>query len=119
MHLGVEVAKVMYVPAERNILSAVDKPSNMLGWPATLSSFLEEFEKSKRSLINLELPLRSKLQYEYDRLNDISWIAGADYRIRLTDAASGYQSLVPMCLVTACLILLQKRLPGTSMCLTS
>lgn len=100
---GVEVAKVMYVPAERNILSAVDKPSNMSGWPATLSSFLEEFEKSKRSLISMELPLRSNLRYEYDRLNDISWIAGADYRIHLTDAASGYQSLVPMCLVTACL----------------
>lgn len=100
---GVEVAKVMYVPAERNILSAVDKPSNMSGWPATLSSFLEEFEKSKRSIINMELPLRSNLQYEYDRLNDISWIAGTDYRVHLTDAASGYQSLVPMCIVTACL----------------
>lgn len=98
---GVEVAKVMYVPAERNILSAVDKPSNMTGWPATLSSFLEEFEKSKRNQASLDLPLHTDIRFEYDRLNDISWLVEDGYKVRLTDAASGYQSLVPMCLVTA------------------
>lgn len=98
---GVEVVKVMYVPAERNILSAVDKPSNMKGWPKPLSTFLEELEQSKLKFKMLELPQHAGMRFEYDRLNEISWVVGADYKVRLTEASSGYQSLVPMCLVTA------------------
>lgn len=97
---AVEVPKVMYVPAERNILSAVAKPSNIKGWPEALSSFLEEFEKGKLRMNGVRLPVQEAVRFEYDRLNEIGWIAGADYRVRLTAAASGFQSLVPLCLVT-------------------
>lgn len=98
---GVEVVKVMYVPAERNILSAVDKPSNMKGWPKSLSAFLEELEQSKLKFKTMALPQHTSMSFEYDRLNEISWVVGTNYKIRLTEASSGYQSLVPMCLVTA------------------
>lgn len=100
---GVEVVKVMYIPAERNILSAVDKPSSIKGLPEPLSAFLEELEQSKLKLKTMTLPLHTGVRFEYDRLNDISWVVGTDYKVRLTEASSGYQSLVPMCLVTACL----------------
>ena len=64
---------------------------------------LEELEQSKLKLKTMTLPLHTGVRFEYDRLNDISWVVGTDYKVRLTEASSGYQSLVPMCLVTACL----------------
>lgn len=94
------IYKVMYVPAERNILSVLNKPSNMKEWPKALSSFLEAFEESKQSNKTYSIPLHDTPNFEYDKLNNISWIKGVDYRIRLTDASSGFQSLVPLCLVT-------------------
>lgn len=94
------IYKVMYVPAERNILSVLNKPSNMKEWPKALASFLEAFEESKLNNKTYDLPIYDAPYFEYDKLNNISWIKGSNYRIRLTDASSGYQSLVPLCLVT-------------------
>ena len=94
------IYKVMYVPAERNILSVLNKPSNMKEWPKTLASFLETFEESKLNNKTYDLPIHDAPHFEYDKLNNISWIKGSNYRIRLTDSSSGYQSLVPLCLVT-------------------
>ena len=94
------IYKVMYVPAERNILSVLNKPTNIKEWPKTLASFLEAFEESKQHNKAYTLPMHDAPNFEYDKLNNISWIKGTNYRIRLTDASSGYQSLVPLCLVT-------------------
>ncbi len=92
--------KVMYVPAERNILSVMDRASKAKGWPDSLASFLDVLEESKQKYKELPLPLHSSLHFEYDNLDKISWLKGKDYKVRLTDASSGYQSLVPLCLVT-------------------
>lgn len=97
----IKVSKVMYMPAERNIISALDNPLVMNGWPKSLNSFITEYESAKFRLQELSLPLSgNKVTYRYDRLNKISWIEGPGYKVRLTDASSGYQSVVPICLVT-------------------
>lgn len=102
VHIGAteRLYKVMYIPAERNILSVMNKPAKITGWPESLDSFLDILEESKRRYKDLLLPIHSSLHFEYDSLNRISWIRGENYRVRLTDASSGYQSLVPLCLVT-------------------
>lgn len=96
---ALDVAKVMYVPAERNFLSTLDNPRLMKGFPEALDSFLEEFENAKADYPNYVLPLHN-MAFEYDRQNKISWLKGNNYRLHLTDASSGYQSLLPLCLVT-------------------
>jgi predicted ATPase len=97
---GYAFPKIMYVPAERNFLSAVDKPTSLKKLPSTLYTFLDEFEDAKNELKGrLTLPI-GNVQFEYDKSNKIASIVGEDYKIRLTEAASGFQSFAPLYLVS-------------------
>lgn len=97
---GYLVPKIMYVPAERNFVSAVDKPSSLKKLPSTLYTFLDEFENAKQNLKEgLPLPI-SNTSFEYDKLNKISHIKGNDFKVRLSEASSGFQAFVPLFLVT-------------------
>lgn len=94
------VAKVMYVPAERNFLSTVDNTSKLKELPQSLQTFLEEFENAKEALkTGYNFPF-SEVQFEYDSFNKVSWVKGVDYKIRLSAASSGYQSVLPLVLVS-------------------
>ncbi len=92
--------KIMYVPAERNFLSLVDNPEKLKQLPSPLYTFLEEFEKSKREdhgAINLPI---NNISFEYQKQNKISYIKGENYKIKLSEASSGIQSLLPVYLVS-------------------
>ena len=90
----------MYVPAERNFLSAVDKPSTLKGLPSTLYTFLEEFENARREIKeSIELPI-GDVKFSHQTLNNISWVEGQGFKVRLSESSSGFQSFVPMFLVT-------------------
>lgn len=92
--------KIMYVPAERNFVSTVDRPDLVKRLPLPLYTFLEEYEYSKQNLSEtINLPI-GNLKFEYRKSNKKSWLIGDDYRIDLLEASSGYQSLVPLFLVT-------------------
>ena len=94
------VPKVMYVPAERNFLSAVSQPEKLKYLPKTLYTFLEEFERSKRELSgSLNLPINN-LRYTYDKKKGESKIIGQDYDLPLYEASSGIQSSIPLYLVS-------------------
>lgn len=92
--------KIMYVPAERNFVSTVDRPDLIKRLPLPLYTFLEEYEYAKTNLNELvKLPI-GNLTFEYRKQNKKSWLIGADYKIELLEASSGFQSLVPLYLVT-------------------
>lgn len=92
--------KIMYVPAERNFVSAVDKPSLLKKLPLTLYTFLDEFEDAKQNLgKDLDLPINNA-KFEYRKQSKVSWIVGEDYEVKLSEASSGLQSFVPLFLVT-------------------
>ena len=94
------VPKIMYVPAERNFLSAVKQPEKLKGLPQSLYDFWIELERSQRDLSkNLTLPV-SNVEFQFDKLNKTSNIIGNDYKIKLSEASSGFQSLVPLFLVS-------------------
>ena len=100
MEVG-EVAKVMYVPSERNYLSTMGNVSGLKSLPESLYTFKEEFDSACRHYYaGLNLPIEN-VRYEYDRLNNISWLIGKDYKVRLTDASSGFQAVTPLLLVTS------------------
>ena len=59
-----------------------------------------EFDKAKNSFKSgYKLPFNDS-DFEYDALNKIPWIKGRDYKIRLSAASSGYQSVLPLSMVT-------------------
>ncbi len=94
------VPKIMYVPAERSFLSAVKQPEKLKGLSKSLYTFLEELERSQQELSSsLQLPI-GDAQFEFDKLNKTSNIIGNDYKIKLSEASSGFQSLVPLFLVS-------------------
>ena len=95
------VPKIVYIPAERNFLSAISDAFNVKGLPGNLFSFAERLRKAQNQLNGekLQLPI-GDYEYQYDDNIDISFIAGNDYQINLTDASSGLQSFIPLYLVS-------------------
>ena len=99
---GYVLPKIMYSPAERTFLSVVDRPDKLRGLPKTLYTFNDEFDAAKNLYAEgLQLPINN-VSFEYDRLNKISHIVGEDrsFKLRLSEASSGFQSAVPLYLVT-------------------
>ncbi|QUG75347.1 AAA family ATPase [Erwinia sp. E602] len=92
--------QVMYVPAERNFISYVRSPGELKLSSESLKEFLSAFEQAKQSLRKaVRLPINNS-EIEYDRLNDVVNLKGPDHKLRLTDASSGFQSFVPLYLVS-------------------
>ncbi|MDE6542382.1 MAG: ATP-binding protein, partial [Muribaculaceae bacterium] len=94
------MVKVMYVPSERNYLSSLGNIGALKSLPASLHTFKDEYDMARRHFSN-GLPLSiENVRFEFDRLNNISWLIGSDYKVRLTDASSGFQAITPLLLVT-------------------
>ncbi len=92
--------QIMYVPAERNFIAYVKSPKELKLSSDSLKEFLTEFDNAKDSMKgSVKLPINN-VDIEYDKLNDIVNIKGKDYKVRLTESSSGFQSLVPLFIVT-------------------
>jgi predicted ATPase len=92
--------KIMYVPAERNFVSSVERPDLIKRLPLPLYTFLDEYEDAKQNLTEgIKLPV-GDISFEYKKQNKKSWITGDDFKIELLEASSGYQSVVPLFIVT-------------------
>jgi predicted ATPase len=92
--------QIMYVPAERNFISYVKTPKELKFSSASLKEFLTEFDNAKEDLKGLlQLPINN-IEIEYDKLNDTLNLKGDSYKVKLTESSSGFQSFVPLYLVT-------------------
>lgn len=92
--------QIMYVPAERNFIAYVKTPKELKLSSASLKEFLTEFDNAKEDLKGLlTLPV-NKTEIEYDKLNNTLNLKGEGYKLKLTEASSGFQSLVPLYLVS-------------------
>lgn len=96
--------KITYYPAERNFVSSVKKSKGNLNlklWSQSLQEFKETFQEAKENFKEKEtLPLPiGDVAIEYNKLNDILYVKGTDYKIQLSDSASGYQSFIPLFVV--------------------
>ena len=99
-HQGYALPQVMYVPAERNFISYVRNPRELKLSSGSLKEFLTAFDEAKDSLRGaLKLPINDS-EIEYDKLNDVLNLKGPGHKLRLTDASSGFQSFVPVYLVS-------------------
>jgi predicted ATPase len=93
------IPKIMYIPAERNFISAIESPETIKGLPKPLYTFLGEFEKAKKSIIKSDMPING-IKFDYDKTRNISYISGENYKIPLLNASSGIQSATPLYLVS-------------------
>lgn len=92
--------KIMYVPAERNFLSVVDRPDKLKELPLPLFTFLDEYDRARNVFWEgLVLPINNA-KFQYDRQHKIARIVDDGYELRLSEASSGFQSTVPLFLVT-------------------
>ncbi len=92
--------KIMYVPAERNFISSMDRPDMVKRLPLPLYTFLDEYEEAKRSIGDeIDLPV-GNVKFTYRKQNKKSMLEGKDFKIELLEASSGFQSLVPLFIVT-------------------
>ncbi|MCX6278120.1 MAG: AAA family ATPase [Bacteroidetes bacterium] len=92
--------QIMYVPAERNFIANVRTPKALKLISPSLSEFVTEFDNSRDEIREpMLLPINDAF-VEYNKLNDVVYIKGNDYRIKLTESSSGFQSLVPLFLVS-------------------
>lgn len=97
---GLNVPKVMYVPAERNFVSAVVQPEKLRYLPLTLYTFLEEFIRSNEEMDGaVKLPIND-LEYRFDKKKRSFKLQGDQYEILLSEASSGLQSAIPLYLVS-------------------
>ena len=66
-----------------------------------MQEFKEIFQEAKTNLKDrksINLPIEGA-SIEYNQVNDILYVKGDDYKIPLSDSASGFQSVVPMYVV--------------------
>jgi predicted ATPase len=92
--------QIMYVPAERNFITYVKTPKELKLSSESLKEFLTEFDNAKNEMKGLmKLPIND-VDLEYDKLNDTLNLKGEGYKVKLTEASSGFQSLVPLYLVS-------------------
>jgi predicted ATPase len=92
--------QIMYMPAERNFISYVKSAKELKIASESLKEFLTEFDNAKNEMTGVQnLPIAG-VDLEYDKLNDTLNIKGEGYKVKLTEASSGFQSLVPLFLVS-------------------
>lgn len=95
------VPKIMYVPAERNFLTVVKNAYGIKNLPDTLYTFAEELQKGQLDLKDkkLDLPIGG-MKFRFNQNDETSYLIGEDFELDMTETSSGYQSFVPLYLVT-------------------
>ena len=93
--------QICYIPAERNLLLAIERAEKIRKLPPALEDLLADYLKAlQSSSLPKSLPVEGSLSVSYDKLNRVSWLHGAGFRVRANEAASGFQSLIPLLFVT-------------------
>jgi len=97
---GYALPQIMYVPAERNIIN-IEGVGKLKGISGALSDFISEYSSHASDAMKepIELPING-IKAEYDKTEKTMFLRGSEYKIRLSEAASGFQSLVPLFLVS-------------------
>jgi predicted ATPase len=91
---------IIYIPSERNIIPVASNAGKLKDIPGALIDFISEYT---RALNKLQEPIRlpiSDVFVEYNKSKNAVLIKGNDYDIKLQDTASGFQSMVPLYLVS-------------------
>ena len=98
----ISISEPLYIPAERNLLSMVGESvfgllSNNVSIAAAVKEFGAEFEAARKQLKQLKVGFLSA-EYKYADNNNILTLENGT-EIKLEQASSGFQSIIPLLLV--------------------
>ncbi|WP_294296258.1 ATP-binding protein [uncultured Chryseobacterium sp.] len=100
LNTSYQLPQIMYVPAERNFISYVRTAKELKLASDALNEFLTEFDHAKKTINNaLNFPINNLL-VSYDEYLDVVNLIGKDYKILLSESSSGFQSSVPLFMVS-------------------
>jgi len=93
--------KIMYVPAERNLLTYIKGAEELKLSSEALQEFSTEYYNAVQEINGnaILLPINDT-EIRYDKRSDELYLKSNDYRIKLRVASSGFQSFVPLYLVS-------------------
>jgi ABC-type lipoprotein export system ATPase subunit len=93
--------QIMYVPAERNLLAYIKGAEELKLSSEALQEFSTEYYKAMQEMngSTLLLPI-NQAEVRYDKRSDELYLKNINYRIKLNVASSGFQSFVPLFLVS-------------------
>lgn len=95
-----KIPKVMYVPAERNFMVSIEHAEKIRKLPAALQTLQEEYIRALNAIKSSKSLYVGQVAVQYDKLNKITWLIGEGFKIKANQAASGFQSIAPMVLVS-------------------
>ena len=94
-----QLPKIMYVPAERNFLTYLRTTKNFKSEGA-LQDFENEYFNAANNLKgSLSLPI-GDFEIEYNKRHEMLYVKNKNHKIKITEAASGLQSSVPLFFVS-------------------
>lgn len=111
-HLSIEnkgitqykMPQIMYIPAERNFMIAVENAERISNLPPALSTLQNEYLKALKNAPSYKISING-YSVEYDNENKTTWLKDSDkYRIKTFEAASGLQSFIPLAVTTEYLL---------------
>ena len=91
--------QIMYVPAERNFMAYMKATKNFQSEGALQDFEREYFNAANNLKGSLSLPIRG-FEVEYNKRHEMLYLKNKNHKIKITDAASGFQSSVPLILVS-------------------
>lgn len=92
--------KIMYVPAERNFMVAVEHAERIKKLPASLQTLQDEYLRALKAMKGVASLYVNDASIQYDKLNKVTWIVGEGFKTKANQAASGFQSIAPLVLVS-------------------
>jgi predicted ATPase len=93
--------QIMYVPADRNFIANVRTPRSLKQISPSLAELVTELVNAGQAMKSpMLLPINNGVFVEYNKQKDIYSIRNNEYKLDLTEASSGFQSLVPLLLVS-------------------
>jgi predicted ATPase len=96
--------QIMYVPAERNLLTYIKGAKELKLSSEALLEFNTEYSNAKENLTGvMRLPVND-IEIEYNRQFDNLYLKSDNYKIEIKEASSGFQSFVPLYLVSNYLV---------------
>ena len=94
-----QLPQIMYVPAERNFLTYLRTTKDFKSEGA-LQDFESEYFNAANNLKGaLSLPIND-FEIEYNKRHEMLYVKNKNHKIKITEAASGLQSSVPLYLVS-------------------
>lgn len=94
--------QIMYVPAERNFLAYIKGAEELKLSSEALQEFSTEYYKAIQEMNGdpILLPINNT-EIRYDKRSDELYLKSNNFRIKLNVASSGFQSFVPLYLVSS------------------